>query len=232
MIFVFIALGLLPSFAWLIFFLGEDQHPEPKKMIALVFLYGALITIPAIILQLIFRDVIFSSLQINEYSLFAFLFFAAIEEILKFMVAYWAIHKSKYFDEPVDAMIYILTAALGFALVENVAVAASTGNLSQAIAAVILRFVGATLLHALSSLIIGYYWARSILHKGKHRLSFFIAQGFALATILHGIFNYLIMSTKDILVYPTIFLILIALYVFWDFERIKSTNSESVRINE
>ena len=226
MIFLLMFLGLLPSFAWLIFFLEEDQHPEPKKMIALVFFYGALITIPAIILQFIFRDTIFSSLQIGEYSLIGFLLFAAIEEILKFMVAYWAIHKSIYFDEPIDAMIYILTASLGFALVENVAVAVTTGNLSQAIVAVILRFVGATLLHALASSIIGYYWARSILEKGKHTLSFFILQGFALATVLHGIFNYLIMSTKDILVYPTIFLILIALYVFWDFEKIKySTNN-------
>jgi len=42
MLYIFILLGLLPSFAWLFFFLKEDTHPEPKKMIALVFFLGGI----------------------------------------------------------------------------------------------------------------------------------------------------------------------------------------------
>ena len=43
-----IILGLLPGFAWLLFYLKEDLHPEPKKMLAKVFLVGALSAIAAL----------------------------------------------------------------------------------------------------------------------------------------------------------------------------------------
>ena len=36
-----VVLGFLPGFAWLYFYLREDTHPEPKSLIALTFLAGA-----------------------------------------------------------------------------------------------------------------------------------------------------------------------------------------------
>lgn len=222
MTFIFILLGLLPSFTWLVFFLREDIHPEPKKMIALVFFYGAFVTIIATALEIWFRNTL-KTLAISQYDFRTFLIFSAIEEILKFSVAYLAVSKSKYFDEPVDAMIYMITAALGFALVENVAVAASSRLLSEVMAAVVLRFVGATLLHSLSSAIVGYHWALGLIKRNARKLWAQISIGIVFASILHAIFNYLIISLQDILVYPTIFLISISLFVFWDFEKIKST---------
>jgi RsiW-degrading membrane proteinase PrsW (M82 family) len=35
-------LGLLPGLVWLVFFLREDEHPEPKKMIAGAFIAGGI----------------------------------------------------------------------------------------------------------------------------------------------------------------------------------------------
>ena len=54
--FLIIVLGLLPGFAWLIFFLKEDIHPEPKKMIAKVFFVGAVFTFIALGFEAIFQD--------------------------------------------------------------------------------------------------------------------------------------------------------------------------------
>lgn len=212
MIAFIIILGLLPSFAWLIFFLKEDVHPEPKKMIAKVFMAGALTTIFVAAIQ-------FSLQKIFVSFSASFFVFAVIEETFKFLAAYLIIRKSRFFDEPVDAMIYMITAALGFAMVENIAVALSISNIQEAIGAMTLRFVGATLLHVLTSGIIGYYWAKSLI---VHRSSF-IVYGIIYASLLHMIFNYLILISKEqILIYPTIFLIIIALFVFWDFEKIKN----------
>ena len=136
------------------------------------------------------------------------------------------VRKSRFFDEPIDAMIYMITAALGFAMVENIAVALSTSNIQEAISAMTLRFVGATLLHVLTSGIIGYYWAKSLILKNQFLVIGrwpLIIKGLILASLLHMIFNYLILVSKEqILIYPTIFLIIIALFLFWDFEKIKN----------
>ncbi len=123
--------------------------------------------------------------------------------------------KSRFFDEPVDAMIYMVASALGFAAVENILVNFSgtiTGDISLEIiiGTMILRFVGATLLHSLSSAAVGYYWA-----KRK------IIIGLMGATKLHALFNYFIIISNKALIFPTLFLIIIAMFIFWDFEKIK-----------
>lgn len=216
-----ITLGLLPSFIWLIFFLKEDIHPEPKKAVVKVFLAGALMTIPTVALQMVLQKYA-GYYGIGQYSISLFLIFAAIEESLKFFAAYYLINKSKLFDEPVDAMIYMITAALGFAAMENI-LALLDGIIWQemavdtALTLMVLRFVGATLLHALSSATIGYYWAKDLKGSG-------IIAGIIFASLLHGFFNYLILEFNTVLVYPTIFLIIFAFVIFWDFEKIKIRN--------
>lgn len=226
MLIFFIFLGLLPSLAWLVFFLKEDVHPEPKKMIAKVFLVGALATFIVLQIQLILRDEILKNLSIAQYSSITFLFLAATEEIFKFLAVYLVVRKSKFFDEPIDAMIYMITAALGFAMIENIAVLSSIALFSEAISIIVLRFVGATLLHALSSAIVGYYWAKGIILSSvsgvKKNVWIFIFQGLVLASLLHTIFNYLIL--KEVMIYSILFLITIALFVFWDFERLKAAH--------
>lgn len=230
MTFLFIIFGFLPSFAWLFFFLKEDVHPEPKKMITKAFLAGALITLAAAVFQSALKH-LFDFFNIQQYSLVCFLVFGAIEEILKFLAAYWTVSKSRYFDEPIDAMIYMITAALGFAMIENIAVMSKMTIASQAIGVIVLRFVGATLLHALSSGIVGYYWAKSFISTNKSQWSLVIGQGLIIASLLHGVFNYLIILFKETMIYPTVFLIIVGLLIFWDFEKIK-TQSETTNSSE
>ena len=232
MTFVFIFLGLLPSFAWLIFFLKEDVHPEPKRMIAKVFFAGVLITFFATAFQLLFSDV-FKSFNIEESAPVSFLAFAFIEETFKFLAAYLVVRKSRFFDEPVDAMIYMIVASLGFAMAENMMMAFNILNFVEVFKIIIIRFVGATLLHALSSAVVGYYWAKHIIAKNasQRTASAVIVKGILLASLLHAIFNYLIIISEEqmskMLIYPIIFLIIIALFIFWDFEKIKGSVQKS-----
>ncbi len=220
-----VLLGFIPSLAWLFFFLKEDIHPEPKKMILKVFLGGGLITFAAIFFQIYFQKImVFWSLE-NLHPL-PFFWFALTEEILKFFIVWLIIRKSRFFDEPVDAMVYMIIAALGFALVENIAVALNIKVVSEAIGAITIRFVGATLLHALSSAIVGYYWAKGMIIPKMKNL--FIFKGLIIASIIHTVFNYLIVASGEaILIYPTIFLAIIALFIFWDFDKIKSKSTNN-----
>jgi RsiW-degrading membrane proteinase PrsW (M82 family) len=214
MIYLPIILGLLPSFAWLIFYLKEDEHPEPKKLILEIFLAGAISTFLVLGVQTAFNNWAVPR-GIAQYSLFSFFALAAIEEFFKFGAARIVIGKHlKDFDEPVDAMIYLIVAALGFATVENIAAVSNSQGL--AFETTTLRFIGATLLHTLSSGLLGYYWARSLIQR-KIQILF---TGFALATLLHTIFNYLIIKFEPVII-PTVFLIVFAVFVLYDFEKLK-----------
>ncbi len=212
-----IILGLLPGFLWLIFFLKEDFHPEPKLLIFLIFFLGILISGPIFLAQLGFQKILTS---FKEDLFFVFIFgFALIEEFFKFLVTYLTINDHPAFDEPIDAMIYMMAAALGLATIENILIIFQTKNLIQATDVITLRFSGATLLHALSSGLVGYYWA---LGKIKNKSIVFILFGLILATLIHALFNYSIQKLGgENFVYASIILIITAFLVFGDFEKLR-----------
>jgi len=207
-------LGILPSFAWLFFYLEEDPHPEPKKLIFETFLAGAVSTFIVLAFQNIFNNWAVPR-GVAQYSLLSFLVLGAIEELFKFGSARLVIRKHlENFDEPVDAMIYIIVAALGFSAVENIAAAHNAQQ--TAFETTTLRFIGATLLHTLSSGLLGYYWARSLLENKRSLL----ITGFVLSSLLHAIFNYLIIRFEPVVI-PTTFLMVFALFILYDFEKLK-----------
>ncbi|MBI4993961.1 PrsW family intramembrane metalloprotease [Candidatus Wolfebacteria bacterium] len=226
-IFLSIIFGVLPSLIWLLFFLKEDDHPEPKKMIAKTFIFGAVLSLAAVFLQR-WSLKILSFAEIQKYSLTAFLILALIEEAVKFFAAYLAVNKKDFFDEPIDAMIYMVTAAMGFAAMENIFVATASGMENKTLTfqmmfgVLVLRFMGATLLHALSSLIIGYYWAKNFFEQ-KSKIMRQILIGFFIAVSLHAVFNFIIIKYNALTIYSTILLTIAALFIFWDFEKIRKS---------
>ncbi len=216
-----VILGFLPGFAWLSFYLQEEIHPEPKRLIALAFVNGAAFAFIALIVQMVLKSA-FQTLNVAEFSPVWLVAFAAVEELAKFWAAYAAIHSAPEFDEPVDAMLYTIIAALGFATVENVAVLAGGGGNSVFLPATFdlltFRFLGATLLHTLTSGIFGYYWALSIRRFGSFG---YLLTGFLLATGIHAIFNYLVLNFGE-KGFSVIFLVLIGFFVLADFEKLKA----------
>lgn len=225
---VFIAFGIiliaaaLPAFIWLIFFLCEDAHPEPRKLLIAVFFSGAFISIPVLSAQVLFEGVLGT---LGGDIISSMIGLALIEEIFKFFAAFTIVRRHPAFDEPVDAMIYMIVAALGFATVENFFITVNSLSapgigLTGTLATLILRFVGATLLHTLSSGLVGYHWARGMM-RGSLRCS--LMWGIVLATAAHTVFNYLILRFQDInLLYPSLFLVAAAFFILNDFEKLKT----------
>ncbi|MDP3963404.1 MAG: PrsW family glutamic-type intramembrane protease [bacterium] len=202
--FVLITLGLLPSAIWLLFYLRQDLHPEPKKMILKVFLWGMLVAPLAVLAQY----VTLAALDVNHIAAAAgigLIALAGIEELLKYLVVRTEIEEEPDFNEPTDAMVYMIAAALGFATIENISIAFSiapegvspgqginTANLLEASRVLGVRFLGATLLHAFSSAVVGYFLA---VHFFKKRGLWTIWMGLGIATTLHALFNYLILQS-------------------------------------
>jgi RsiW-degrading membrane proteinase PrsW (M82 family) len=236
-----IFIGILPGFAWLYFFLKEDDRPGPLRLIFLVFFSGALVTFAAIYLERLYADWIHGAhtvanifASVHGSQLLALLLgLALIEELLKFGVAFASIHRHPRFDEALHAMMYMVVAGLGFATAENILFAmgqvregitaglVSADVLGGTVETIVLRFVGATLLHALASGLIGYYWARGIMQgKEKH----YLLAGVIIATVLHTAFNYLIIKYGNVeIIYPSLILVIAGVIVLYDFEKIKGT---------
>jgi len=218
MIFWAILLGIIPGLIWLFFYLQEDPHPEPKSMIFMTFVVGGLMSVPVIIFQLWANDIL-TFFNIGSGAIIFIVVMALIEEIFKFLAAFWITYKNPEFDEAIDAMIYTVTAALGFATLENVLYLGNTDSLSMAFSTVALRFIGATLLHALASGILGYYWAKGIIKKSAF---INIIYGLLGAGFVHSLFNLLIKQYQLVnFIYPSLFLILVAVFVLTDFDKLR-----------
>lgn len=213
----------VPSIIWLLFFLREDTRPEPKRLILYTFGAGAFVSLFVLVVQYIFQQ---SMLELGGSIIVLIMGLALVEELFKFIAAYWVIDKDRAFNEPVDAMIYMIVAALGFATVENLFVLGNSfsvinlASFSVVTTTLLLRFIGATLLHSISSALVGFYWAKGKLLQKKKK---FILIGVIFATFIHGTFNYLIeyFQDRNLLVYPSIFLLIALFFIFIDFERLK-----------
>jgi len=205
-----IFLGFLLSSAWLIFFLLEDrEQPEPKSIITKTFIFGIISALAAAGFEKLF-SIYAPVLGITEYSVLSIGANALIEELVKFITVFIFISHSRFFDEPIDRMVYMITAALGFAVAENFFFLMNARSTEEFIGLSVLRFIGATLMHALSSGLLGYLWA-----KGK---LFF---GIIAAVVVHMIFNLLVLGFGPEF-YPTIFLVFIAFILFYQFDKIKA----------
>lgn len=223
-----IFLGLLPSLIWLAFYYREDCHPEPKQLLARTFLMGIIVAPLAIVLQLGFLKMSVPIHDLTESVLsktpMFFLWAALVEELIKFFAVYILIMRRPEFDEPLDGMVYMITAALGFAAIENVLILFQIlpDGAFMTLSTLILRFIGATLLHALASGIAGYFLGMAWIIK--HHSKKILTVGLLIATFFHFGFN-MIISTLDspasALFYTTILLLFMALLISVLFDRLK-----------
>jgi len=223
---LFLFFGLVPSIVWLAYYLRKDAHPEPNSVIRKVFLWGMLATLPAIALELGLRS-LFSFLPFSQeviLILYIFLGVALIEELLKFLVVRFAVYKDKALDEPVDLMLYMIIAALGFAAFENILILFGLGPsspVSNIVALTLVRLVGATFLHALASGTLGYFLAHSFFDPKKKY--WYVAAGLFVATLLHGLFNFYILEMQGAakLLVPAVILLGLAIFVSLGFRQLQ-----------
>jgi len=197
MVLVLITLGVLPSLLWLALYLREDEHPEPSKLLLRTFIFGALSAPLAAGAEYILIEIL-DMLALPTFLSNVILFIVVIgitEEYVKYLAVRLSDEPTASFDEPADAMMYMIVAALGFAAVENVLAAFSPYVLTHSDLAEVLglRFLSATLLHVLASAILGYFIAqRHFFHRQGQ-----IVKGVIVAGVLHGLYNIFTLESGD-----------------------------------
>jgi len=187
-----ILLALLPSLFWLWWYLRQDhRHPEPKRFIWRVFLLGALVTLPALFVEYTIDLYLqFSAPGFTRAAIIGALFvIAPIEELSKFSVVFASVYHHKVFNERLDGVMYMVVASLGFATVENVLIA-----IGQGASVLPLRFVTATLLHALAAGIIGYFMGLG--RFAKRGGGWLVALGLLIGIALHGVYDLIALSNS------------------------------------
>ena len=223
--------GILPPLLWLWFWLQEDKRPEPKGVLILTFLGGMLMVIFAIPAEhgVYLLEEKFGMGGTELGMVILLLSWAFIEEILKYLAARFTALKRVCCDEPVDALIYLITAALGFAAIENVLFllkAFDIGTIPGLLAGN-LRFLGANLLHTTSSAIVGASIGFAFFKPKKLKRNIFI--GVILATVLHFFFNYFILKigagsgSETLKVFlPLWIMAIVIIFIFEKVKRIKN----------
>lgn len=186
--------GLLPSFIWLFFWLREDHdHPEPRSLLAACFFGGILAVAAAVLAEQYIADIYTDTTM-------RYILWAAAEEILKFVaVAVVALHASAN-DEPIDAMIYCIVTALGFAALENalfIMGPLSNGEIAKAIVSGNMRFIGATLLHTVSSAMVGFSLG-IVFYKDISTKFIAAIIGLGAAITIHAAFNLSIVNANSL----------------------------------
>tara|TARA_X000000950_G_scaffold48872_1_gene57002 strand:- start:1977 stop:2663 length:687 start_codon:yes stop_codon:yes gene_type:complete len=215
---------ILPSILIILFFVYSDKFKEPKGEILKVFFYGILITIPAYFLNTYLDAFWYNNFRVSEGLISSFLTAAPVEEGLKLSILYFFVYKMKDFNEPIDGIVYGVTASLGFATLENfyyvylLADYFETSSMSLAI----LRSFSAVPAHAVFGVFMGYFFMKYVFIKKGDNLLF----AFIVPFVLHGCYN--LFASSNFIVSLGLVLVswIIALRMF---SRLKKTQKEKKR---
>lgn len=229
-------LSIIPGLIWLFYFLFKDEHPEPKRMILKIFFFGIISAFPAVLLEWGVQKLIpenFFYAGTLQYYLFGFiavvLGVALVEELSKYFAVRIGALRSTELDEPIDVILYMIIAGLGFATIENIFLFFQHDTLlysfQETFFLSVFRFFSATFLHALCSGTIGFFIALSYLEIKRKRV--LLAAGFSAAILLHGLYNFSIMKLGGFFKFgiPSLVIISLAIFIYIGIEYLKKLES-------
>ncbi len=175
------AFSLLIALLWLRRFRKMDKfEKEPERLIFLTFGAGALAIVPAGILESLMNVPTLAGSPPPAHLFIAFLWVGTVEEFLKYLAVRLTVYRSAQFNEVMDGMIYMISAALGFAAAENVGYMVGFGFFVGFLRA-ILSYLG----HVSFSAILGYYVGKAKITGQRSWLWI----GFIWAVSLHWLYD-------------------------------------------
>lgn len=178
--------GLLLSYA---IFRADKYEREPFVPLLVCFGLGAAATFPAMeIEKWAFRQLLSDEKGFGAVIAAAFFAVSLNEEVFKFAVLRFAAFPRKFFNEPLDGIVYSVLVSMGFATMENVFYAHRFG-----METVLIRAFTAVPAHLAFAVVAGYY--AGLAKFSLVRRSRLLWQGFGMAFLLHGVYDFLILQS-------------------------------------
>ncbi|MBD8070276.1 glutamic-type intramembrane protease PrsW [Bacillus sp. PS06] len=193
-----ISAGIAPGLALLSYFYLKDRYDnEPISMVFRVFIFGAILVFPIMFVQYVLQV---EGVLVSQF-LRAFIATSLLEEFFKWFILMYVVFQHIDFDEPYDGIVYGASVSLGFATFENILYLFANG----------VQFAfGRALLpvssHALFGVIMGYYIGKGkFAPKGKK--SKWIATSLFLPFMLHGTYDFILLTQEKWMLYMLPFMI-------------------------
>lgn len=187
--FLLVILAILPGVLICYLIYRFDKYEKETNLpLAICFGLGVFSALPALKLEE-WGD----RMGINEHGGFGMLLFlsfvviALSEELVKFIALIAYPFQKKFFNEPIDGIIYTVMIGMGFATIENIIYADRFGT-----ATTIVRAFTAVPAHAVFAIIMGYFVGLAKFNpKEKYK---YLALGLGAAVLVHGIYDVFILQ--------------------------------------
>jgi len=176
-----LAFSILVALFWLKRFRKMDKYEkEPERLVYAAFFAGAVAIFPSAFLESLAILPNRPSPPALSSLFLTFLWVGVVEEFFKYLAVRLTVYRSNEFNEVMDGMIYMISAALGFAAAENVGYMLGFGFFVGFLRA-ILSYLG----HVSFSAILGYYLGKAKI-EGKGN---WLWIGFIWAISLHWLYD-------------------------------------------
>lgn len=196
---VHLPLALVPGLAWLLVFaLRFKPDADARRLIVKIFVLGTVMCVPAGELNAAFKHAIDPASGTGWLArLLAFvLIVGPSEEALKFLIVWTGAYRRWRFKTELDGVIFASASALGFATYET----AQTMQV-HGMRVLLVRGWACALAHIGFSAVLGHYLG--LAKARRYRAGPCIAEGLALAALLHGLYDFLVTRDEE-LVYPVV----------------------------
>ena len=221
-------LAVIPSILLCIYVYRMDViEKEPIYLLLILFFIGVLATVPATFFEKMLMS--FTGLKYtNLYDCFllAFCVIALVEEGYKFLVLFISCWNNKEFNYRYDAIVYSVFISLGFAALENILYVQNSG-----FTIALWRGVISVPAHAFYAIASGFFLGlakeKSVSDK-KGKTALFIFLALLVPILLHGLFDFLLLTENDILI--GVFFSFVAVLYFVSYYEIKKTHKENIKI--
>jgi RsiW-degrading membrane proteinase PrsW (M82 family) len=214
-------LSALPIILILMIVYIKDRKKEPLSLLGFLFILGIASCSLVIVISrylknyLPFMNMNLADMDFISIILYSFIGVALIEEACKWIMVYFVGYHHKQFNELYDIIVYAVFVSLGFAFYENLVYIFAKGQVSTAI----IRALSAVPGHACDAIFMGYYLSMAKYFRMKKRKDLEkrnILLSILIPTVLHGIYDFCIMSRLTL--FMVVFIIFI---VYLDYISIK-----------
>ncbi len=175
----------------LMIYLFDRHDREPIKLLLKVFFMGVICVIPTVLIEnLLMSFNVFPGIPGAAYT--AFIVAGFTEEYMKRQVVLKGVYFNPAFNEKLDGIVYCVMSALGFATIENIMYVVFRFSDVESIG--FYRAVLSVPAHMLFAITMGYYLALAKFSTTPKERHYFFKKSLAVPVVLHGIFDFILMS--------------------------------------